>query len=76
VQERLLHGVLRFVERGEHPVAVDGQFAPVALGERREDGLLTGDRGGDLVGSIHRHLSTRPHVTFAIIPVMPAAPFA
>jgi hypothetical protein len=25
---------------------------------------------------IHRHLSTRPHVTFAIVPVMPAAPFA
>jgi hypothetical protein len=56
---------------------VDVQFAPVALGERREGGLLTGDRGGDdLVGSIHRHLGTGPRVTFAIVPVMPPARFA
>ena len=38
-QERLLHGVLRLVERGEHPVAVDVQLAPVALGEAREVGF-------------------------------------
>ena len=43
-QERLLHRVLGLVERGQHPVAVDVQLAPVPLGERRERGLLARDR--------------------------------
>jgi hypothetical protein len=55
---------------------VDVQLAPMALGKRCEGGLLTGDRRRDLVGSIHRHLSTGPHVTIAIVPVMPPARFA
>jgi hypothetical protein len=49
-EERLLDGVLRLVERGQHPVAVDVEFAPVPLGEGRECGLPTGERGRDLVG--------------------------
>ena len=49
-QERLLHGVLRFVERGEHPVAVDVQLAPVALGELGEARLVLGDRAGHAAG--------------------------
>ena len=49
-QERLLDGVLRLVERGEHPVAVDVQLAPVALGERGEGGLVLGDRVGHAAG--------------------------
>ena len=49
-QERLLHGVLRLVERGEHPVAVDVQLAPVALGELGEGGLVLGDRAGHAAG--------------------------
>ena len=55
-QERLLDGVLGLVERGQHPVAVDVELAPVSLGEGRERGLPTGERGdapdrsrGDLV---------------------------
>jgi hypothetical protein len=48
-----------------------------SVGHWSEDGLLTGDRGGDdLVGAIHRHLSAGLHVTFAIVPVMPPTPFA
>ena len=35
-QERLLYGVLRIVERREHPVAVDVELAPVTLGESGE----------------------------------------
>ena len=42
-QERLLDGVLGLVERGEHPVAVDVELAPVSLGEGRECGLPTGE---------------------------------
>jgi hypothetical protein len=58
-------------------VAVDVQVAPVALGEHREGGLLTGDRGGDgLVGSIHRHMNPHPRSPFALVPVMPPARFA
>ena len=49
-QERLLHGVVGLVERGQHPVAVDVQLAPVSLGEGRERGLPTGERGRDRVG--------------------------
>lgn len=55
---------------------MDVQFAPVALGERREGRFLTGDRGGDdldFVGALHRHLSTSPHGTCALVPVMPPA---
>ena len=48
-EERLLHGVLGLVERGEHAVAVDVQLAPMALGERREGGF--------------RRRRTRPSVT-------------
>ena len=39
-QERLLDEVLRLVERAEHPVAVDVQLAPVALGEAAERRLV------------------------------------
>ena len=39
-KERLLHGILGLVERGEHPVAVDVQLAPMALDERREGPLV------------------------------------
>ena len=35
-QKRLLHGVLGFLERSEHPVAVNVQLAPVPLGEGGE----------------------------------------
>ena len=41
-QERLLHGVLGLVERGEHPVAVHVQLAPVPFGERGEPGSVAG----------------------------------
>src|SRR5262249_28589013 len=37
-QQRLLHSVLGFVERGQHAVAVQVQFAPVAFGTLREIG--------------------------------------
>ena len=47
-QERLLDGVLGLVERGEHPVAVDVELAPVSLGEGRERGLPTGECGRGL----------------------------
>lgn len=40
------------IERREHPVAVDVQFAPVSLGEGRECELPTGERGGP---SLIRH---------------------
>jgi hypothetical protein len=43
-EERLLDGVLRVVERGQHAVAVDVQLAPVTLGERGEGGLVALDR--------------------------------
>ena len=46
-QERLLDEVLGLVERAEHPVAVDVQLAPVALGHAAEGGLVTGADGGD-----------------------------
>ena len=39
-EERLLDRVLRLVERAEHPVAVDVQLAPMALGELGEPGLV------------------------------------
>ena len=49
-KERLLDRILGLVERGEHPVAVDVEFAPVSLGEGRECGLPTGERGRGLIG--------------------------
>src|SRR5919204_190936 len=47
-QKRFLHGILRFEGRGEHPVAVTGEFGAVLVevGRRRpgrERGLLHGD---------------------------------
>jgi hypothetical protein len=35
-QQRLLHGVLGFIKRRQHPVAVHVQLAPVALAQRRK----------------------------------------
>jgi hypothetical protein len=35
-QERLLHGVFGLIERGQHPIAVDMQLAPVALRHGRK----------------------------------------
>ena len=49
-QERLLDRILGLVERGEHPVAVDVELAPVSLGEGRERGLPTGERARDPLG--------------------------
>ena len=49
-QERLLDRVLGLVKRGEHPIAVDVELAPVSLGEGRECGLPTGERGRGLIG--------------------------
>ncbi len=43
-EHRLLDRVLGLVERGQHPVAVDVELAPVALGEGREGGVPT-ERG-------------------------------
>ena len=53
MQERFLHGVLRFVERCQHAVAMNVQFAPVELGDCREGRLVTCDRVIELVGSLH-----------------------
>ena len=45
-QERLLHRVLGLVERGEHPVAVHVQLAPVPLGDVGEGRAVAGGRRG------------------------------
>jgi hypothetical protein len=56
---------------------MDVQLAPVALGERREGGFFTRDRGADaLVSSIDRHTSIDLQVTLSAVPVMSPIPFA
>ncbi len=60
LQERLLHRVLGLVERGEHPVAVDMQFAPMPFGEGGERGLIPRDRRRHgLISTVHRQPSLR-----------------
>jgi hypothetical protein len=46
-QQRLLDGILGLVKRGEHPVAVQVQFAPVPLGQFGEPGLGARGHGPD-----------------------------
>ena len=59
-EERLLHGVLGLVERGEHPVAVDVELAPVPLGERGERGLGRGHPSEPVAGDAARPVMPRP----------------
>ena len=53
-QQRLLDGVLRLLERGEHPVAVDVQLAAMARAQRRE--VPFGEHAGETppAGCAHR----------------------
>jgi hypothetical protein len=58
-QERLLHQILRLVERAQHPVAVHPQLAPIALHERGERGVVARSRDGHRVVLVVRVVLTR-----------------
>jgi hypothetical protein len=55
VQERLLHGIFGLLEGGEHAVAVDVEFAAMALDKSGKGAFVAGQRGGNVTRPIRRH---------------------